>query len=67
MNALSTITIMPSNEEELASYKKALKSEILKGAYNPLEILNALKFAQRAITDTLTDPDIVGHFNKVLI
>jgi len=58
MNALSTITIMPSNSEQLATYKKALKSEILSGNYDPLEILKMLKFAEKAIADTLKDGEI---------
>lgn len=58
MNALSTITIMPSNGEQLASYKQALKSEILSGNYDPLEIHKMLKFAEKAIADTLKDEQI---------
>jgi len=62
MNALSTITIMPSNGEQLASYKQALKSEILAGIHDPLEVLKMLKFAEKAIADILKDTDIEGCF-----
>jgi ferritin-like protein len=58
MNALSTITIMPSNGQQLTTYKLALKNEILSGEYDPLEVLKMLKFAEKAITDILKDADI---------
>jgi hypothetical protein len=62
MNALSTITIMPSNGQQLTTYKQALKNEILSGAHDPLEVLKMLKFAEKAIGDILKDTDIEDCF-----
>jgi hypothetical protein len=58
MNALSTISVMPSSKEQLATYKAAIKNEILSGFQDTLQVFKMLKFAEKAIAETLKDKDI---------
>jgi len=64
MEALATITVFPSNKEEISKYFKTLKSEILAGDRDPLEILKQLKYVEKVIADILKDKDIEYHFIK---
>lgn len=61
-NALSTITVFPSNKLEIAQYGRKLKSEILANDTDPLVILKQLKYVEKVIKDLLTDPELDDHF-----
>jgi len=60
--ALSTITVFPSNKEEVYKYFWTIKSEILSNDRDPLIILKQLKYVEKIIADILTDKDIEEHF-----
>ena len=62
--ALSTLSIMPSGKEEVARFKKNLKSEILSGKFDGLKAFVRLKYIEATIADTLKDEDIERHFLK---
>ena len=61
---LSTISVLPSNKEELVRFTKSLKYEILANDKNPLPILVQLKFIEKAIDDILKDEEIDYHWLK---
>jgi len=60
--ALSTITVFPSNKTEIAMYGRKLKAEILANDRDPLSILKQLKYVEKVIKDILTDDEIDNHF-----
>jgi hypothetical protein len=60
--ALSTITVLPSNKVELAMYSRQIKAEILANDRDPLVILKQLKFVEKLIKDLLTDKELDDHF-----
>jgi hypothetical protein len=60
--ALSTITVLPSTQSELASFKRQIKAEILANDRDALEILKQLKFVEKLIADLLVDKDLEDHF-----
>ncbi len=62
--ALSTLSTLPSNREQVFSFVKMLKNEILANDRNPLQILVQLKMIEKAIGDVLKDEDIDYHFLK---
>lgn len=62
--ALSTISILPSNKEELQKFSRKLKDEILANDKDPLKILVQLKMAEKLIADILKDKEIDYHFLK---
>jgi hypothetical protein len=61
MNALSTITIMPSTRQEIDSFYQKAKTEIINGEENPLKILKQLKAVEKVVTELLKDKDIEDH------
>lgn len=65
--ALSTISELPSNKEQMATFFRSLKSEILDGNHDPLEVLKQLKYAEKVIADILTDKDIEYKFLREAI
>ena len=62
--ALSTLSTLPSNKEQLHVFGKKLKNEILASDKDPLKILVQLKMIEKVIADTLKDDDIDYHFLK---
>lgn len=62
MNTLSTITILPSNKEEISIYCQQAKEEILAGDYDPLMILKQLKAFELVLDTLLKDPEIKHSF-----
>jgi hypothetical protein len=61
MNTLSTITIFPSSEEEIAKYVRSLKAEIL-ASKEPLKVLSQLKYAEKTIAIILKDKELDNLF-----
>jgi hypothetical protein len=62
--ALSTLSILPSNREQLKIFSRQLKDEILSSDKDPLKILVQLKFIEKLIEDVLKDEGIEYHFLK---
>lgn len=59
---LSVINLLPSGKEQLASFVKSFKNEILANNTDPLKILVQLKYAEKTIAEILKDEDIDNHF-----
>ena len=55
---------MPSGKEQVFSFIKTIKSEILANDKNPLPILVQLKYAEKTISEILKDDEIDDHFLK---
>jgi hypothetical protein len=62
--ALSTLSILPSNKDQVKAFTQSLKNEILANDRNSLPILVQLKMVEKTITDTLKDEEIDLHFLK---
>jgi len=62
--ALSTLSILPSNKEQVKVFSHKLKNEILANDKDPLKILVQLKMIEKIIADILKDDDIDSHFLK---
>ena len=62
--ALSTLSVLPSNREQLKTFSRMLKDEILASTHDPLKILVQLKFIEKLIEDILKDENIEYHFLK---
>lgn len=65
--ALSTLSVLPSNREQLKAFSRQLKDEILANDKDPLKILVQLKFIEKLIEDVLKDEGIEYHFLKELL
>jgi hypothetical protein len=63
-SALSTISVLPSNKEQVQKFTRMLKDEILAGTSDPLKTLVQLKFIEKTISDILKDEDLDYHFLK---
>lgn len=63
-NALSYITVLPSNEKELEDFKRLVKPEIM--ASNGFLMYMQLKFCKRLFDDLLNDEDIQDHLDDGL-
>lgn len=57
MNVISTITILPSTEEEYEAYKRKLKIELLYH-HNPEKLKKQIEFTRQAFDDILNDTDL---------
>lgn len=62
--ALSTISVLPANKEQLKVFSRKLKDEILANDRDPLKILVQLKFIEKLLEDVLKDEEIDYHFLK---
>ena len=60
--ALSTISILPSNKEELAVFGRMLKDEIIADDKETLPILGKLKIIEKLVKDILEDKDVKDRF-----
>lgn len=58
MNALSTVTVMPTTKAEIATFVNGAKQEILSGNYNPIEIEIQLKAMEEMIKALRSDAEI---------
>lgn len=64
--ALSTLSVLPSNRDQLRTFSRQLKDEILEGNTDPLKALVQLKFAEKLIEDVLKDEELDHLFVKEL-
>jgi len=64
--ALSTLSILPSNRDQIKSFSRQLKNEILAGNEDPLKALVQLKFIEKLIEDILKDEELDRLFVKEL-
>ena len=55
---------MPSGKEQVASFKRSLKSEILANTSNPLPVFVQLKYIEKVISELLKDEELEDHFLK---
>ena len=62
MNALSTITILPSTKEEQKNYIALVKEAILSGEQNPLIIARQLNAFAGILKELTSDKDIKACF-----
>lgn len=61
MQTMSTITLLPSNDQELETYVDNLRREILV-MNDPLKTLRQLHYALRTITEVISDKEINRAF-----
>ena len=61
---LSTISVLPSNKEQVQIFTRKLKDEILANDKEPLKILVQLKCIEKTIADLLKDDELDYHFLK---
>lgn len=59
---LSVINLMPSGKDQVATFVRSIKSEILSGDKKVLPILVQLKFIEKTIDEILKDADIDKAF-----
>ena len=57
-NALSTIKLLPATRNELRDYSQKVKSEILSGHYDALEVAGMLKAMEELVKSLRADKDI---------
>lgn len=62
--ALSTISSLPSNKEELYSFSRMLKDEIIADNKETLPILGKLKIIEKLVKDILEDKEVKERFLK---
>ena len=62
--ALSTLSILPNNKEQVKVFTRQLKDEILANTKDPLKILVQLKFIEKVIADVLKDEELDYYFLK---
>ncbi len=62
-NALSTIKLLPATKSELKNYSQKVKSEILSGHYNALEVAGMLKAMEELVKALRSDKDIKDAIN----
>lgn len=64
--ALSTLSVLPSNRDQIRSFSRQLKDEILAGNTDPLKALVQLKFIEKMLEDILKDEELDRLFVKEL-
>ena len=64
--ALSTLSVLPSNRDQIRSFSRQLKDEILSGNTDPLKALVQLKFIEKMLEDILKDEELDHLFVKEL-
>ena len=62
-NALSTLSILPANKSELASFKNSLKNAILNGTHDGLEVKRIFKILEE-IVKVSKDDDVKEMINS---
>lgn len=62
--AISTISVLPNNKEQVKLFSRKLKDEILANDKDPLKILVQLKYIEKVLEDVLKDEEIDLHFLK---
>jgi hypothetical protein len=61
---LSVINTLPSGKEQVTSFVRMFKSELLEGTKKPLPVLVQLKYAEATIKEILSDKEIDNCFLK---
>ena len=70
--AISTLSVLPSNRDQIRSFSRQLKDEILSGNTDPLKALVQLKFIEKMLEDILKDEELdrlgshIGEIRRVL-
>ena len=65
--AISTLSVLPSNKDEVKRFAASLKYEILASDNDPLPILVQLKMIEKVIADVLKDEELDRHFLKQFV
>ena len=64
--ALSTLSVLPSNRDQIKTFSRMLKDEIMGGNVDPLKTLVHLKFIEKMLADILKDEELDYLFVKEL-
>lgn len=65
MNDLTTInviTLLPSGKEQIKSFVSDFKARIVSGERNAIEMLTQLKYAEKTLSELLTDEELDAYF-----
>jgi hypothetical protein len=57
-NAISTLNQLPSTTDQISTFVRHVKDEILSGEYNPLDVIVQLRAAQKALEVLNADEEI---------
>jgi hypothetical protein len=61
---ISTLNQLPSTTDQIATFVRHVKDEILSGEYNPLDVIVQLRAAQKALEVLNFDPEIEDAVSK---
>lgn len=64
--AISTLSVLPSNRDQIKTFSRMLKDEIMGGNVDPLKTLVQLKFIEKMLGDILKDEELDRLFVKEL-
>ena len=64
--AISTLSVLPSNRDQIKTFSRMLKDEIMGGNVDPLKTLVHLKFIEKMLADILKDEELDNLFVKEL-
>ena len=64
--AISTLSVLPSNRDQIKTFSRMLKDEIMGGSVDPLKTLVHLKFIEKMLADILKDEELDNLFVKEL-
>ena len=62
MTALSTLNLMPTKKEEIKSFSQKIKTDILNGNVDPLQILSNLKAVEKTIKIITDSTEVKAAF-----
>ena len=64
--AISTLSVLPSNRDQIKTFSRMLKDEIMGGSVDPLKTLVHLKFIEKMLADILKDEELDELFIREL-
>ena len=64
--AIGTLSVLPSNRDQIKTFSRMLKDEIMGGNVDPLKTLVHLKFIEKMLADILKDEELDNLFVKEL-
>lgn len=64
--AISTLSALPSNRDQIKTFSRMLKDEIMGGSVDPLKTLVHLKFIEKMLADILKDEELDELFIREL-
>ena len=64
--AIGTLSVLPSNRDQIKTFSRMLKDEIMGGNVDPLKTLVHLKFIEKMLADILKDEELDHLFVKEL-